>query len=184
MVDQIYKCERCGLCNNQKPLLDVEKKCEVFWVGLSAKKKTFDNEIPLSPETNTGMLIKQIEEMCEHVDTYKTNLVKCLPLNDQEKLRYPNKCEIDNCFDNLMTEIKLMSPRIVFLLGEKVYSSVEKHLMVKFDKWNDFEYHYKKINNIFYVPIHHPSYIYVYKRKQIHEYICGVEKIINILLQY
>lgn len=43
------------------------------------KKIESDDEIPLSPETNTGMLIKKIEELCQDVTTYKTNLVKCLP---------------------------------------------------------------------------------------------------------
>ena len=53
MIEQIRRCQKCGLCFNQKPLLDVEKECQVFWVGLSAKKKKSNKEIPLSPETNT-----------------------------------------------------------------------------------------------------------------------------------
>lgn len=57
--------------------------------------------------------------MCNEVSTYKTNLVKCLPLTEQQKLRYPSKKEMDKCFDNLVSEINAMSPKIVFLLGEK-----------------------------------------------------------------
>ena len=140
MIKQIHDCQKCGLCINQKPLLDTEKRCQVFWVGLSAKKAITDTEIPLSPETNTGMLIQKIENLCCNVVTYKTNLVKCLPLTEQQKLRYPNKKEIDSCFGNLLKEIHTMSPKIVFLLGEKVYSSVGKHLNIDFEKWNDFEY--------------------------------------------
>ena len=75
-----------------------------------------------------------------------------------------------------------MSPKIVFLLGEKVYSSVARHLHLDFEKWNDFEYHYTECNGTYYVPIHHPSYICVYKRKQIDDYIEAVEKMINELL--
>lgn len=126
MIEQIRKCQKCGLCFNQKPLLDVEKECQVFWVGLSAKKVMSDIELPLSPETNTGMIIHKIEEKCEEVIAYKTNLVKCLPLTEQQKLRYPNKGEIDCCFEHLLSEIHTMSPKIVFLLGEKVYSTVAK----------------------------------------------------------
>ena len=55
------------------------------------------------------------------MSTYKTNLVKCLPLTEQQKLRYPSKKEMDKCFDNLVSEINAMSPKIVFLLGEKVF---------------------------------------------------------------
>ena len=85
MIEQIRRCQKCGLCFNQKPLLDVEKECQVFWVGLSAKKKKSNKEIPLSPETNTGMVIQRIEEVCGEVTTYKTNLVKCLPLTEEQK---------------------------------------------------------------------------------------------------
>ena len=136
MIEQIRRCQKCGLCFNQKPLLDTEKECQVFWVGLSAKKMESDEEVPLSPETNTGMLIQKIEELCGEVITYKTNLVKCLPLTEEQK----------------------------------------------FEKWDEFEYHYKKYEGTYYVPIHHPSYIYVYKRKRMDEYIEGVERIINQLL--
>ncbi|RDY30963.1 uracil-DNA glycosylase family protein [Lachnotalea glycerini] len=183
MIEQIRKCQKCGLCFNQKPLLDSEKECQVFWVGLSAKKTLSDLEIPLSPETNTGMLIQKIEEILDEVTTYKTNLVKCVPLNEQQKLRYPNKKEIDSCFDNLMKEIDEMSPKIVFLLGEKVYSSVGKHLNIEFDKWDEFDYFYKEHDGTYYIPVHHPSYIYVYKRKKIDQYIDSIQNLINMLLQ-
>jgi DNA polymerase len=182
VTEKIRKCQKCGLCFNQRPLLDLEKECQVFWVGLSAKKMESDEEVPLSPETNTGMLIQKIEEKCNGVSTYKTNLVKCLPLTEQQKLRYPSGEEIDSCFEHLISEIHTMSPKIVFLLGEKVYSSVGKHLKIEFEKWDEFEYHYKEYKGTYYVPIHHPSYIYVYKRKHMEEYIEGVERIINQLL--
>lgn len=177
VIEQIHKCQKCGLCFNQKPLLDLERKCQVFWVGLSAKKVKSAEEVPLSPETNTGMLIQRIEEMCQDVSTYKTNLVKCVPLNEQQKLRYPNKNEIDCCFEHLINEIDIMSPKIVFLLGEKVYSSVGKHLKIEFEKWDEFEYHYREYRGTYYIPIHHPSYIYVYKRKYIDDYI---NKVVDI----
>lgn len=182
MIEQIRKCQKCSLCFNQKPLLDVEKECQVFWVGLSAKKMLSDMELPLSPETNTGMVIHKIEQTCEGVIAYKTNLVKCLPLTEQQKLRYPNRKEINCCYEHLLNEIHTMSPKIVFLLGEKVYSSVAKKMKIEFEKWNDFEYHYKELDGIYYVPIHHPSYIYVYKRKRLQDYIDSIEKIINQLL--
>ena len=119
MIEQIRKCQKCGLCFNQKPLLDVEKKCQIFWVGLSAKKVMSDTELPLSPETNTGMIIRKIEEKYEEVISYKTNLVKCLPLTEDQKLRYPNKSEIDCCFEHLLSEIHIMSPKIVFYWEKK-----------------------------------------------------------------
>ena len=182
MFEQIKDCRKCGLCKNQCPLLDQKRECQVVWVGLSAKKVESDHVIPLSPETNSGMLIKRVEELCSNVTTYKTNLVKCLPLNERQKLRYPNNKEIDCCFANLKNEIEELKPRIVFLLGEKVYSSVGRHLDICFEKWNGFEFYYKKYRETYFVPIQHPSYIYVYKRRQMDDYVRGIEKMIEQLM--
>lgn len=181
-INQIKKCQKCGLCKNQEPVLDNQQLCQIIWVGLSAKKIIYENDIPLSPNTNTGKLIQLIENTCNNVITYKTNLVKCLPLNERGKLRYPNTNEIECCFDNLLIEINHMHPKIIFLLGDKVYNSVEKKLKIHLEKWNNFNYNYTKYHNYFFVPIHHPSYIYVYKKKNIDNYIQSISNIINYLL--
>lgn len=182
-LEKIKACRKCSLHMNQLPLLDEATNCQIMWVGLSAKKKQTDDENPLSPDTNTGLVIQKIENTCPNIDTYKTNLVKCLPLSDSEKIRYPSNSEIDCCIDHLQCEIQALSPKIVFLLGEKVYSAVGKKLDIKFKKWNGYEYYYTERDGIYYVPIHHPSYIWVYKRGQMQNYIDGVVKIIEQLLQ-
>ena len=102
-------------------------------------------------------------------------------MTEQQKLRYPNRREIDSCFEHLISEYIQMSPQIVFLLGEKVYSSVGKHLKIEFEKWDEFEYHYKEYKGTYYVPIHHPSYIYVYKRKRMERIYRRCGKIIRQL---
>lgn len=181
-LEKIRACRKCSLYMNQPPLLDELTNCQITWVGLSAKKKQTDDEIPLSPNTNTGLLIQKIENEYPNIVTYKTNLVKCLPLSDEGKLRYPSSSEVDCCFEHLQHEIQVLSPKIVFLLGEKVYSAVGKKLDIKFKKWNGYEYYYTERDGIYYVPIHHPSYIWVYKRGQMQNYIDGVVKIIEQLL--
>lgn len=166
MIEQIRKCQKCGLCFNQKPLLEGKKECQIFWVGLSAKIIKNEDEIPLSPDTNTGMLIQKIEQMLGEVDTYKTNLVKCVPLNEQNKLRYPNKKEIDSCFGNLKKEIKELSPRIVFLLGEKVYSSVEKHSILNLISGMNLIIHIKNTKGfIMFLFIIHHTFMYIKEKK-------------------
>lgn len=182
MVREMRTCEKCNLCKNQQPLLDDMKKCQVFWVGLSAKMVTADDERPLSPTTNSGKLICNVEEQCSGIETYRTNLVKCVPLDERQKLRYPNKREMDLCFPNLENEIKELFPRIVFLLGDKVATTISKQFNINFNRWDNFNYTFKEHNGTYYIPIHHPSYIYVYKRKQIESYINGILKIINTLM--
>ncbi len=179
LIEAIKNCAKCALCTNQKPLLDKVCKGKVFWVGLSAKKIKYENESPLSSTTNSGKIISQVEERCAGISMYKTNIVKCLPLDDRGKLRYPNKFEINLCISNIDCEITALSPSIVFLLGSLVTEAVGRYFQIEFDSWIDFYYKPKQCKGIYFVPIQHPSYIHVYKRKSMYDYMCGLESIIR-----
>ena len=168
--------------NINPPLLDDAKACQVFWVGLSAKKTTSEGEKPLSPSTNSGSILCRVEEHCEGIAMYRTNLVKCLPLDEAGKLRYPNKNEIELCLPNLNSEVDELSPQIIFLLGGKVIDAVSRHYSLSFEKWNEFDYAVTEYKSMFFVPVHHPSYIHVYKRKRIDEYVSGLERVIQRLV--
>lgn len=37
-LEKVENCNKCSLCQNQRPLLDKEDRCDVMWVGLSAKR--------------------------------------------------------------------------------------------------------------------------------------------------
>ncbi|MBR1926099.1 MAG: uracil-DNA glycosylase family protein [Clostridia bacterium] len=162
----LKKCEKCNLYKNQLPLIDNELRGDIMWVGLSAKQVVnVDKSIPLENNTNSGKILEIIEKRLPHLKFYKTNLVKCLPLNMSNQLRYPTTDEMFCCFHNLIYEINKIKPKIIFLLGKKVYDFVCKNIEGK-----GFDY-----ANLFYVE--HPSYIYVYKRKRINDY---VDKIVNI----
>lgn len=174
----IIDCKNCELYKNQKPLLDKTKECDIMWVGLSAKKvDNVDTNIPLSINTNSGYIINKYEENInkyiknKNLKFYKTNLVKCLPLDKKGKSRYPNNNEMKKCIDNLIYEIEILKPKIIFLLGNKVYNFVSKYIESKNTS-------FKRINfkNIYY--LEHPSYIYIYKRKELEKY---TEKVLNII---
>ena len=182
MLETIIKCKKCGLCQHQAPLLDETKTCQVFWVGLSAKKVIFEGEKPLSPSTNSGSILCSVEEHCDGISMYRTNLVKCLPLDESGKLRYPNKREIDLCLPNLHLEIEELSPQIVFLLGNKVIDAIGMYYSLSFEKWSEFKYTVSKRSNMYFVPVHHPSYIYVYRRKRINEYVSSLERMVKQLI--
>lgn len=179
---QIKNCKNCNLCNNQRPLLDHNRKADVFWIGLSAVKvSNCEEEKPLSERTNTGKLISTIEKECDNISYYKTNLVKCLPL-EKDKIRYPNKNEMRSCYENLKKEIQSKKPKIVFLLGKLVADFVlnkEKSLKPTLDE--NFEYMHYDIDGVKYVPVHHPSYMLVYKRKKVDNYVKNIK---NLTLHY
>lgn len=177
-------CKKCSLFMNQLPLLDKIDSADVMWVGLSAKKVAdVDLDIPLSADTNSGKLINKIEALVDEVNFLKSNLVKCVPLDDNSKLRYPTNKEMKLCYDNLLWEINLYNPKIIFLLGLNVAKFVFKNKNIEI-KTLDKNYNYLVYNyeQSFYIPIHHPSFIYVYRRRDINEYVFKVQEIIHKLI--
>ncbi len=169
---KIEKCQNCSLYKNQAPLLDNQDKCDVMWVGLSAKKvNDLKKNYPLEENTNSGKIIKEIEEKLPNINFYKTNLVKCLPLNEKEKIRYPNKIEMQACISNLLNEINYFKPKIIFLLGNNVANY-----------FNTYINHNNIIIKSKVVSIMHPSYIYIYQRKNKDAYINNVvNEIIKVI---
>jgi DNA polymerase len=183
-MKEILTCSSCNLCNNQKPLLDNCSSADVMWVGLSAKKvESLFDEIPLANNTNTGKIVADIENDLKDISFYKTNIVKCLPLNEKNKLRYPNLDEMKACLDNFNLELEIVKPSIVFLLGKKVSDFVFKQHREqdKTIKKADDSWFY---NNTTFISIYHPSYIYVYKRKFIADYVDSVQSIIEKHFSY
>lgn len=179
MEDNIKKCKKCGLYLNQSPLIQKKSKCNILWLGLSAKKIA-DKAEPLSSNTNTGKIIEMIESKLNY-KTYKTNLVKCLPLNKDNKLRYPTLLEKNACYNNLELEIKTLKPKIIILLGSEVADYIAEKLNIEIAKSINYDFKFTKYNDIFYIHIHHPSYIYVYKQKALNIYINAVVDIINLV---
>ncbi|MHB9148363.1 MAG: uracil-DNA glycosylase family protein [Candidatus Amoebophilus sp.] len=177
----IKGCKKCSLCINQLPLVDKKVSADIMWVGLSAKKvEDVRNTTPLSNDTNSGKLIDHIESGLNKFRFMKTNLVKCLPLDEQLKLRYPTTDEMKKCYSNLQEEIKTVKPKVIFLLGINVAKFVLKDKKVTITGLdNNYNYSYYRHNELFYVPVHHPSYIHIYKRKQIELYSQGIELVIN-----
>ena len=178
MFENISQCVKCDLYKNQKPLLDNVSNADIMWVGLSAKKVSslFDS-IPLDNNTATGKIIEEIET--KEFLFYKTNLVKCVPLDQNQKLRYPTTKEMQSCLDNLIFEILTIKPKLVFLLGTKVSDLVLKQLKSKriIDKFNNETI--VILEKIQFQKIYHPSYIAVYKRKEKHTYVQDVKDIIK-----
>ena len=158
--NRITKCNRCSISCNQKPLIDRLRKADIMITAISAKIKEKEDEMPLSENTNSGKLIKMIEERLveenNNISCYRSNMVKCVPLNEKGKIRYPDILEIENCIDNLVYELSIVKPKVVVLLGRLV----EKHLKKKI-----IEQGYNTIT------IYHPSYICVYRKKEIEKYV-------------
>ena len=87
---------------------------------------------------------------------------------------------MDICFENLELELVALKPKIVFLLGKKT----SDFILNKYDKPilkanKEFEYLPHRIGSTYFVPIHHPSYVLIYKRNYIKDYIKGIKKVVS-----
>lgn len=153
-----------------------------MWVGLSAKKAVgTDNFRPLHTGTNTGKLVAEIETMCPGTTFYKTNLVKFPPLDSKGKLRYPTLRECTLCYPELQIELQIVDPQIVLLLGNKTATFVLNQFGLQMQKLS-YKYQVFEYEGRWYVPIHHPSYIMVYKRKEKEQYVQAVKAVIERLI--
>ena len=172
-------CRACGLYINQKPLIDTAGHAEIFWVGLSAvRNSSSDDHLPLSVNTRSGSLLKEIERPFKNsFSFYRTNLVKCLPLKE-DKIRYPSSKEMSNCFTNLTDEIEEISPKLIFLLGKQVGDFVLHSLLGhKTTSSPNFEYLQYEWQDKILVPVHHPSYVLIYKRRYLGKYMDRIRSI-------
>jgi uracil-DNA glycosylase family 4 len=173
-------CKACGLSVYQGPAFDQFKKSHIFWVGLSAVPFEEEEEkLPLSPLTRSGSLVHSIEAPFRtRLSFYKTNLVKCAPLQE-EKIRYPLAHEMEKCFSNFEFELEHLRPKTVFLLGKQVADFVSRKLdLPKLTLSASYQYESVKLGRIRFVPVHHPSYVLIYKRKSLHDYVEGIQRII------
>jgi len=159
---------------NEKPL--------VFFVGLSAKP----NCEHLAPETRTGYIIEQIINCLPTVTVVKTNLVKTPPIDSAGKLRYPHPNEMKLGWRELQDEITQTHPHLLITLGQQVSFFLRSQMGVQPIKpqlpydFSSKSYLSQSTSQI--LSIHHPSFVYVYRRKEIDNYIKNVVLSVSTLI--
>lgn len=164
-MKKINNCEKCNLYKNQKPILDENfKNTNVMFLGMSAVKiKEGKIQEPLAKDTRTGGVIEEIEKLAKK-KVWKSNMVKCLPLDRNYIIRAPKKIEMETCYENYSYEIKIRNPKIVVLLGKDVSSFILEKEIIFPELDENFKYEYVEKEGIKYLAVHHPSYIL--KKKQ------------------
>lgn len=168
------KRSQCSICREATILKKSARKTLVMFIGLSSKPGT----AALCPTTNSGKLIGEIESrVAKTFSVHKTNLVKCAPLDESGKLRYPTLFEMKACLPRLLEEIEHFQPRVIVPLGGQVTKFMISTLLdnQRFEGFaDDFRYQTFSLNSGMLLPVHHPSYIWVYRRKRIPQYIGAV----------
>ena len=152
----------------------IDRKPLVYFVGLSAKPMCEH----LAPETRTGYIIEQIIHQLPSIMAVKTNLVKTPPIDREGKLRYPNQNEMKLGWNELQNEMNQTFPNLLVTLGQQVSFFLRSQMGVQPIKPQfpaDFSYESCFLQSKSYIlSVHHPSFIYVYRRKNIENYVENV----------
>jgi hypothetical protein len=160
----------------------IDEKPLVYFVGLSAKP----NCEHLAPETRTGYIIEQIIIRLPSVKTVKTNLVKTPPIDQAGKLRYPHLNEMTSGWDELQSEMDQTHPNLLVTLGQQVSFFLRYQMGVQPIKPqlpSDFSSEsYLSQSTSCVLSVHHPSFVFVYRRKDIENYVENVVLSISSLL--
>ena len=161
-----------------------DRKPLVYFVGLSAKPMCEH----LAPETRTGNIIEQIIHNLPSIKTVKTNLVKTPPIDQAGYLRYPNPTEMKLGWNELQDEMNQTIPNLLVTLGQQVSVFLRLQMGVQPVKPRfpaDFSYEsYFSQSKSYILSVHHPSFIYVYRRKDIENYVENVVlSILSLILE-
>lgn len=159
-------------CLGCKVDIRTPSRAPILFVGISGKPEA--NE--LDPSTKSGGVIASIAAKVGASYIAKTNLVSCAPLDANGKLRYPSKQEMDACFPRFSKYVAAVSPSIIIPLGamtskyiiEKMASEAFRGLCPQFS-YDTYIGSAMKI-----LPVHHPSYILIYKRRLLDAYVQAI----------
>lgn len=119
---QVISCTKCDLCKTRKNAVPGK--------GSADAKIVFIGEAPGRSEDAKGepfvgtageRLTQALEEAgLSRNSVYITNVVKCRPPNN----RIPNQKERDACREYLESELAILEPKIICVMGNTAYNSL------------------------------------------------------------
>ncbi len=120
--DKVVSCTKCDLCNyrtNSVPGKGI-KNSRIIFIG-EAPGRSEDKQ----GEPFVGAAGKKLSIALEYAgisrdSVYITNVVKCRP----PKNRIPTQIERDACSEYLESEISLIKPKVICIMGNTAYNSL------------------------------------------------------------
>ena len=144
-------CKKCRLCNSRTKVVigTGNKNAKIMFIGEGPGADEDSQGIPFVGKA--GQLMNKAFEGIgiKREDVYITNIVKCRPPQN----RNPEKEEAQSCKEYLDTQIKLINPEIIILLGSVALKNIlgqEYGITASRGKWIE-----KK--GIKYMPTWHPA---------------------------
>ena len=147
----IKNCKRCKLCENRTNIvLGVgNKNADIMLIGEGPGADEDREGIPFVGKAGKLMNQALIGLGIKREELYIANIVKCRPPGN----RNPEQDEAMACIDFLRTQVKLVKPQIIVLLGSVALKNVlgdEYGITASRGKWVERK-------GIFYLPTWHPA---------------------------
>jgi DNA polymerase len=160
-LDETAKqCRKCGLCETRNNVVvsDGNPKAKLMFIGEGPGEQEDLQGLPFVGRA--GQLLDKIIQSVgidRQKDTYICNIVKCRPPNN----RVPSPQEASECEPYLLSQIELVKPKIIVLLGSTSLIGLLKMKQPKITKlhgqWVDGEG--DLLSGIKLMPFYHPSYL-------------------------
>lgn len=148
----VMQCNNCPLCQSRANV--------VFGEGNEHARLMFIGEGPGAEEDASGrpfvgpagqLLDKMIAAMhLAREEVYIANIVKCRPPGN----RMPGEDEARACITYLETQIKLIAPEVIVLLG-----GTALHFLLQIDGITRYRGRWQSYNNIAVMPTFHPAFL-------------------------
>ena len=173
LEDSCINCNKCKLCSNRhNVVIGVgDKNAKIMFIGEGPGADEDIQGIPfvgkagkLMDKAFQGIGIKREE-------VYIANIVKCRPPNN----RNPEKDETESCIEYIKSQIELVNPEIIVLLGNVALKSIlgeEYGITANRGKW--FEIDGRRV-----LPTFHPAALLRDETKKI-DFWNDLKKIKNI----
>ena len=120
--NQVTSCSKCELCNTRNNSVPGkgDKNSEIIFIG-EAPGRSEDK----AGEPFVGAAGKKLSDALEYAGisrdkVYITNVVKCRPPNN----RVPTLTEKESCRNYLESEIALIKPKVICIMGNTAYQSI------------------------------------------------------------
>ena len=147
----IKGCKKCRLCTNRTTIVlgTGNKNAQIMLIGEGPGADEDIQGVPFVGKAGKLMNQALVGLGFQRDELYITNIVKCRPPGN----RNPENDEAMACMDYLRTQVLLVKPKIIVLLGSVALKNIlgeEYGITASRGKWVEK-------NGIFYLPTWHPA---------------------------
>ena len=147
----IKDCNKCKLCNNRNKIVlgEGNKNAKIMFIGEGPGADEDIRGLPFIGKA--GQLMNKAFEALEidRKEVYITNIVKCRPPQN----RVPDKEEAMSCMDYLRSQVMIIKPKVIVLLG----STALKNILGDEYSITKIRGNWVERKGILYMPTFHPA---------------------------